>query len=406
MAAAGEAPAPRGMSTGRTALYRGWVIMTPIFVAATGQNAGKTTTSLGLYHFFRKNGARTGFIKPVGQRYLLVDSLRVDEDSILLKEIFGMDESLETMSPVSVPKGFTSEYVMNKAMYGHLADDIKQAYAKVSRDKDVVIIEGTGHAGVGSIFDLSNATVARMLGADVIIVSEGGIGRAFDEIVLNAALFESAGVHVIGAIVNKIRDDHYDKVKTVVSRALVDRGLCPIAFLPYRSTLSAPSVSQIAEKLHAEYLCNEDEADDHVENTVIAGMEALNVIPLLTRHSLVIMSGDRVDNILVSMSSHLMGDSANIRISALLLTHGFRPHDTILELLRKAKIPVMLTNQDTYSVASQVHSMNVKTLPSDAEKIDMIKTMVETHINADCLLPSGSTCHNCAGHCAIKALVG
>jgi len=380
--------------------------MTPIFVAATGQNAGKTTTSLGLYHFFRKNGARTGFIKPVGQRYLLVDKYRVDEDSILLKEIFGMEEPLEVMSPVSVPKGFTSEYVQNKHKYAHLSGDILKAYNQVSRDKDVVIIEGTGHAGVGSIFDLSNAAVARMLGANVVIVSEGGIGRAVDEIVLNAALFEQAGVHVIGAIVNKVREDHYDKVKNIVSRALVDRGLCPIAFLPYRSLLSAPSVAQIAERLDVEFLCNEEEAVDHVENTVIAGMEALNVIPLLTPHSLVITPGDRVDNILVSISTHLMGEPGSSRVSGILLTHGFRPHDTVLEMLRRAKIPVMLTKQDTYSVASQVYSMNVKTLPSDGEKIEMIKTMVEKHISADCLLPADTTCSNCAGHCAIRDIVG
>jgi phosphate acetyltransferase len=379
--------------------------MTPIFVAATGQNAGKTTTSLGLFHFFRKNGKRTGFIKPVGQRFMLVDSLRVDEDSILLKDIFGIDDPIETMSPVSVPRGFTTEYVLNKSKYVHLAGDIQSAFEQIARDKDVVIVEGTGHAGVGSIFDLSNATVARMLGANVIIVSEGGIGSAFDEIVLNAALFENAGVKVIGAIVNKVREDHYEKVKKIVSLALVERGICPIAFLPYRSYLSSPNVGQIAKKLHATFLCGEDQPLDYVEKTVIAGMTPQNVIPLLARHSLVVTPGDRADNILVSISSHLMGDPANVRVSAILLTHGFRPHESILELLRRAKIPVLLTELDTYAVASQVYSMSVKTQPNDGEKIDMIKDMIEKHMNADCLLPSGSTCHNCAGHCAIRELI-
>ena len=37
-----------------------------------------------------------------------------------------------------------------------------------------------------------------------VIVSEGGVGRPIDEIVLNAALFEREGVHVAGAIVNKV----------------------------------------------------------------------------------------------------------------------------------------------------------------------------------------------------------
>ena len=65
-------------------------------------------------------------------------------------------------------------------------------------DRDMLLIEGTGHAGVGAVIGLSNAAVAAMLGAPAVIVSEGGVGRPIDEIVLNKALFERAGVHVAG----------------------------------------------------------------------------------------------------------------------------------------------------------------------------------------------------------------
>jgi BioD-like phosphotransacetylase family protein len=39
-----------------------------LYLAATGQNRGKTTTSLGLVHAFLEAGVRAGFTKPVGQR--------------------------------------------------------------------------------------------------------------------------------------------------------------------------------------------------------------------------------------------------------------------------------------------------------------------------------------------------
>ena len=48
--------------------------------------------------------------------------------------------------------------------------------------------------------------------------------------------------------------------------------------------------------------------------------------------------------------------------------------------------------------------MSVKTQAGDGEKIDMIKDMIERHMNADCLLPGGSTCRNCGGRCAIRAI--
>ena len=51
---------------------------------------------------------------------------------------------------------------------------------------------------------LSNAQVAKMLNAKVIIVASGGIGRPIDEISLNKALFEKVGVDILGVIINKV----------------------------------------------------------------------------------------------------------------------------------------------------------------------------------------------------------
>ncbi|MDD5680443.1 MAG: AAA family ATPase, partial [Candidatus Omnitrophica bacterium] len=52
-----------------------------VFIAATRQNDGKTTVSLGLIAAFRKRFGEVGFIKPIGQRYVIEEGLKVDEDS-------------------------------------------------------------------------------------------------------------------------------------------------------------------------------------------------------------------------------------------------------------------------------------------------------------------------------------
>ena len=48
--------------------------------------------------------------------------------------------------------------------------------------QSITICEGTGHAGVGSVVGAGNARVAAELGADVVLVANGGLGRAFDEL--------------------------------------------------------------------------------------------------------------------------------------------------------------------------------------------------------------------------------
>ena len=57
-----------------------------IFVAATRMNDGKTTVCLGLFPALQHLFPRVGFIKPVGQRYVEVEGLKVDEDSYLLDD--------------------------------------------------------------------------------------------------------------------------------------------------------------------------------------------------------------------------------------------------------------------------------------------------------------------------------
>jgi hypothetical protein len=91
---------------------------------------------------------------------------------------------------------------------GDIVDDlgarVEAAHARLVEGREALLIEGTGHAGVGAVIGLSNADVAARLGAPALIVSEAGVGRPIDEIVLNAALFAQHGVPLAGAIVNKV----------------------------------------------------------------------------------------------------------------------------------------------------------------------------------------------------------
>ena len=60
--------------------------MRQVYLAATGMNRGKTTFALGLLAALFGPRPRRGFIKPVGQRYAIVDGTPADEDAILRAE--------------------------------------------------------------------------------------------------------------------------------------------------------------------------------------------------------------------------------------------------------------------------------------------------------------------------------
>ena len=157
-----------------------------IFIAATRMNDGKTTTSLALFGALRHLTNDVGFMKPVGQRFVDIEGQQIDEDSVLLDKIFNVAVPMQAMSPIAIHPTFTREYLDNPSdlRETHI-DQLCRAFDRAAYEKDYIIIEGTGHAGVGSVFGLSNADVAKRLNAKVIIVASGGIGGPMDQIALN-----------------------------------------------------------------------------------------------------------------------------------------------------------------------------------------------------------------------------
>src|SRR5690606_30111215 len=226
-----------------------------IFIAATRQNDGKTTTCLGLYAALETLYRNVGFIKPVGQRFIEVEGHQIDEDSSLLDTIYDVRVPIAQMSPIAVDSTFTRRYLKDPAgMLDGLIDKICRAFDRVSWEKDFTLIEGTGHAGVGSVFDLSNARVASLLDAKVVIVAQGGIGRPVDEIALNKALFDQEGVEVIGAVLNKVEPEKTPLVAEFASRGLKKLGVPLLGILPVQKMLSAPNLSQIVEEIGGRWI--------------------------------------------------------------------------------------------------------------------------------------------------------
>src|SRR5271154_630667 len=113
-----------------------------VFIAATRQNDGKTTTSLGLIAALQKHFPRVGYIKPVGQRFVEIESEKIDEESVLMDAVYSMNPPRVDMSPIAVEPDFTRKYLQasnNEA----LVKKILKAFDRVAWEKDLVLCEGS-----------------------------------------------------------------------------------------------------------------------------------------------------------------------------------------------------------------------------------------------------------------------
>ena len=356
-----------------------------VFIAATRQNDGKTTTSLGLIaalqHFF----PRVGYIKPVGQRFVQVEEQNIDEDTVLMDAVYQLDCPLVDMSPIAVEPDFTRKY-LQAANNDALVRKIQKAFDRVSWEKDFVLCEGSGHAGVGSVFDLSNAQVAKTLGCKVIIVTRGGIGKPIDEIALNQALFEKEGVEIIGVILNKVLGDKLEYITDFARRGLKRKGLELLGVIPHQHILSSPTVDSIRDELRAELLNEPRNIRTLVDDVVVGAMSAQNAMKYFKRGVLLITPGDREDIVLAACTG-IEADSED-QMAGIVLTGGLRPSDAVLKVIRTMPIPVLLAQEDSYQVASRVHDLNVKIRPADAQKISLIRDNVAQNVNLKKILES------------------
>jgi BioD-like phosphotransacetylase family protein len=73
-------------------------------------------------------------------------------------------------------------------------------------------------------------------------------------------------------------------------------------------------------------------------------------------------------------------------MAGMVLTGNLRPSPTVLKVIRSMPIPVLLTVEDSYQVASKVHDLTVKTRPGDTEKISLIRDLIAKNVDLEKIL--------------------
>jgi len=213
----------------------------------------------------------------------------------------------------------------------------------------------------------------------VLLVTPGGIGRPIDEAALNKALFDRAGIEVIGVVMNKVIPNKLEEIAEVACKGFKRIGLELLGMIPRVEMLAVPTMEQVRETLRGEVLYGAQHLDRHVGRVVIGAMSAANAREQFTPETLLVIPGDR-ENILMMALQGAAG------LGGVVLSDGLHPPKEITRLMEKAELPVILASGDCYQIASRVHSMTVKTLPSDYPKIARIQEEIGSRLDVKRIL--------------------
>ncbi|HEX8026221.1 MAG TPA: DRTGG domain-containing protein, partial [Candidatus Limnocylindrales bacterium] len=194
-------------------------------------------------------------------------------------------------------------------------------------------------------------------------------------------------------------------IRDVLAGGLAPYGIPLLGMLPRRPILSNPTLEMVAEGLGAEMLHPGPDLERVIDGVAIGAMEPVHMLERVGPGTLVIVPGDREDIILTLTTAHLVGAPRPAKGAGLgaeptlalplghegaaiglVLTGGYRPRPAVLNAIVRANLFATLVSSDTYSVASDVHDLLVKTHPADREKIELIKELVADNLDVDRIL--------------------
>lgn len=383
---AGAALAFFFMSQAASRCFTGGLAMAKkIFVAASGQNIGKTTISVSLLHLAQQKYGRVGFMKPLGPKPAMLRGLSVDKDAALIAQVFGLTKDLRYMSPVVVHPETSRLAIDGKVPFSELSDRIISAYAELENHCDFIVIEGSGHPGVGSVLKLSNARIAKMLEAPVLMVSGGGVGNVIDTVAMNTALFKLEGAEVRGVLVNKLFADKREQTLDYLTRAFADQPFSVIGGFDYKPVLANPTLSRVSRLLDLPLHGNRREVRRIIHHVQIGASSTQRVTEILLDSSLLLVTSSR-DELLVTLANMYQMPEYRSLIAGLIIP-GTAAVSTITQrIVDRSNIPYLRTEKHTTAELYRIITDDVsKITVRDTEKLSLIRSLAEQRLDFDAI---------------------
>jgi dethiobiotin synthetase len=332
-----------------------------------------------------KRGFDVASCKPVGQEFLEIEDLSVDKDTVLFADLIHFDPDPREHRPIIIGSGATTEMIDSPERFNPEAT-IQEAARLLRSHKEFIIYEGTGHPGVGSVAEVSNARVARILEAGLIMVVEGGIGSTIDQLNLCLSLFREEQVPVIGIIINKVLPEKLDKVQHYVGKWLRHHDLKLLGVIPYDRTMAYPVMKAVTDAIDGVVTHNQDMLYNKVEDILAGSLIDLKELKTFS-DLLLVVSVRSLDGAINKIRSICeMMDKDDAPLSGIVATGVGTPGRESLDYIEQHRIPLIRTSLDTYGSVIKISRIEVKINRNTPWKVQRAIELVAQNVDVDAIL--------------------
>ena len=328
--------------------------MAALYVTSLQAGVGKTAVCAGLAKHLDGEGRKVGYFKPMVAD--IKEKAAVDSDAVFIKKVLKLKETAADLSPVI-------------AGGGDLTRNIKKAYDKVAKDKDVVVIEGVWRLRPGAKSAEAAYEVIKALDAKVIVVEPYSEELATTDL---SAKYRGFGENLLGVVVNKVPARRLEMLSEQLSSRAGEAAV--LGVLPEDRVLFGLTVGEIAERIEGQILNDAGKSAEVVESFMLGAMVVDSGPDYFGRRAnkAAVLRGNRPDMQLAALETST---------KCLVLSGGVAPTYPVLTSAKDKGIPIILARGDTGSVVDTIEIALGKPRFNQKKKLPRLLKIMEKHFD-------------------------
>jgi len=177
-----------------------------IFVTGTDTGVGKTLLSGALASALRGRGMNIGVMKPVESGCKRLEGSLVPSDSLSLKELSGSNNDIDLINPYRLEHPLAPATAAEMEGVKIEAAKIENAYNRMERNHDLMLVEGAGGLLVPLGDSLLIADLIKSLRLPALVIARSSLGT-INHTLLTLRTAEVSGIEVLGVIINHATPD-------------------------------------------------------------------------------------------------------------------------------------------------------------------------------------------------------
>jgi len=348
--------------------------MKTILVVSTESHAGKSVVCLALGLSLKDKGIPFAYMKPISYEVSYATGEPIDRDAEAIRSILGLEDGLRDIAPVPLEGPFLREAIESGDR--GFRQRILESYQRIMEGRQVALIEGRHHLGLGVSAGLSDLELAQLLDADVLILTRYDGEAAIDRILCALRLLDG-GPRVLGVILREVSlDTEFSVVNDVFVPFLADRGAEVLGIVPFEHRLRSVSAEEILDRLGGKQ-ATDVPLDRPIGHFLVgatgpqAALRSFRRTPELA----VITGGDQTEIQLAAL------EAPDIR--CLILTSNLRPNRTVIKEAQEKKVPVIVVGQHTLAAAEQCDGLLSRTWIHRGEALDFAISFFRYNIDIE-----------------------